>query len=66
MNCHISEIRTGKTTDKFDKHVFLCKQEKNIFKEPLFQVFAFIKLKDERLLLSYESHFYALGFDTMN
>ena len=66
MNCHISEIRTGNTTDKFDKHVITCKETKNVMCEPYFKIKALIKLPDERLLLPYEAHFHSLGFDTLN
>lgn len=66
MNQHISEIRTGNTTDRFDKHVIMCKENSTIITEPYFKVYAFIKLPNEQLLLPYESHLHNLGFDTMN
>ena len=66
MNCHISEIRTGNTSDKFDKHVIECKEKHCVTKEPYFKIYAYIKLPHENLLLTYESHFHNLGFDTMN
>ena len=43
MNQHISEIRTGNTTNRFDKHVFKCKALHNVTQEPYFKIFAFIK-----------------------
>ena len=46
----ISESRTGNGSDKFDKHVFRCKQKHNDTKEPLFKFYAFITLRDEKLL----------------
>ena len=66
MNCHISEIRTGNTTNKFDKHVINCKLTKSLYKEPFFNIKALIKLPNERLLLPYEAHFHSLGLDTLN
>ena len=66
MNCHISEIRTENTTDKFDIHVIKCKKDNQIIKEPFFTIKALIQLPDERLLLPYEAYFHSLGFDTMN
>ena len=66
MNGHISEIRTGNTTDKFDKHVIKCKEQHNVINEPFFKIYAFIKLPSEKLLISYEKHFRSLKFDMMN
>ena len=65
MNCHISEIRTGNTSDVFDRHVIECKRIHNVTNEPYFKIYAFITLPREELLLSYESHFHTLGYDTM-
>ena len=66
MNCHISEIRTGNTSDLFDKHVIKCKEEHHVTKEPYFKIYALITLPNENLLLTYESHFHNLNYDTMN
>ena len=66
LNQHISEIRTGNTTDRFDKHVITCKHNSAIIREPYFKAYAFIKLPNEQLLIPYESYFHSLGFDTMN
>ena len=66
MNCHISEIRTGNTSDLFDKHVISCKSVHKIMKEPYFKVYAFITLPNEESLLTYESHFHSLNYDSMN
>lgn len=66
MNNHISEIRTGNSTDRFDNHVMRCKEQHNITKEPFFKIYAFIILPSERLLIPYEKHFHSLKFDTMN
>ena len=66
MNQHISEIRTGNTTDRFDKHVFKCKHINQVTNEPFFKTYAFLKLPREELLIPYENHLHSLGFDTMN
>ena len=66
MNCHISEIRTGNTSDLFDKHVIKCKYENNVTKEPYFKTYALITLPHKNLLLPYESYFHSLNYDTMN
>ena len=52
--------------DKFDKHVFNCRQKNNKNSEPYFGLYAFLTLKNESKLLPYESHFHRLGYDTMN
>ena len=65
MNCHISESRTGNTTNIFDKHVFKCKQTYSRG-EPYFQILAFLVVQDAYQLPSYEKHFHALHYDTMN
>ena len=66
MNGHKSGARLGTNSDIFDKHVFKCRKRKQIDSEPLFLIYAFLTLKDSRLLLSYESYFHSLKFDTMN
>ena len=65
MNNHISECRTGNTTDIFDMHVFKCKQSSSRG-EPFFEILAFIRLKESYQLTSYEKHFHSLRYDTMN
>ena len=65
-NQHISEIRTGVGTDKFDKHVFNCRQEHGIPNEPYFKLYAFLKVSRESLLIPYESYLHAQKYDTMN
>ena len=65
MNNHISECRTGNTTDIFDRHVFKCRQSSSR-EEPYFEILAFIRLKESYQLTSYEKHFHSLRYDTMN
>ena len=66
MNGHKSGARLGTNSDIFDKHVLKCRKRKQIDTEPLFLIYAFLTLKDSRLLLSYESYFHSLKYDTMN
>ncbi len=63
-NQHISTCRTGIGSDKFDQHVHMCKGKQ--LAAPYFKLYLLLKLKEEKMLLSYESHFHKLGFDTMN
>ena len=66
MNNHKSGAKLGNNSDIFDKHVFLCRQKAQITSEPLFTIYAFMTVKDERLLLSYESYLHSKKYDTMN
>ena len=66
MNGHISETRTGNTTDKFDMHMIKCRDVHKITNEPYFEIRAFMKLSKEELLIPYESHLHSLEFDIMN
>ena len=62
-NQHISSCRTGKGTDIFDQHVFSCNTKPH--KEPYFKLYLMMT-SDEHSLLTYESHFHRLRYDTMN
>ena len=63
-NGHISSSRTGNGTDIFDNHVFNC-DGTGPSTEPYFKLFLMISVA-EHSLLTYESHFHSMGFDTMN
>ena len=65
-NQHISSCRTGRTSNKFDLHVFNCRQRHNVEKEPYFKLYVFLEVSDPNLLLTYESYLHAMKFDTMN
>ena len=65
MNNHISECRTGNTTDIFDKHVLKCKQN-STREEPFFEILAFLQVKEAYMLPAYEKHIHSLKYDTMN
>ena len=62
-NNHISGCRTGKSTDKFDLHVFECNKQHI---EPFFKLFVFLEVFDDKLLYAYENYFHVNGLDTMN
>ena len=66
MNNHKSSCCSGNSSDIFDNHVFKCRQRLNLSNMPLFLIYAFLTVKDKRLLIPYESHIHRLGFDTMN
>ena len=63
-NVHISSCRTGNGSDIFDQHVFKCRKNNN--NEPYFKLYLMMKLKTDAALLTYESHFHSLGYDTFN
>lgn len=66
MNNHVTGCRYGNSSDRFDNHVYSCRLKHKCTKEPFFQIYAFIKLPHEHLLITYESYFHSKGFDTMN
>ena len=65
-NQHRSDCRTGDSSDRFDLHVHECIRKHKLTKEPFFQVYAFLTVKDKEMLLTYESYLHKLGLDTMN
>ena len=62
-NNHISDSKSGATTDTFDKHVFKCKKD---HKEPLFKLNVLMEVNHYDKLLVYEEFFHKQGFDTIN
>ena len=62
-NVHINHCKTGKTTDRFDKHVFTCKKDHI---EPLFKLYILLEVNDYEKLRVYEHNFHIKGFDTCN
>ena len=62
-NNHISNCRTGRTTDKFDRHVFHCNKD---HVEPFFKLYIFVEVMDDKLLDAYEKYIHEAGHDTMN
>ena len=66
MNNHISDCRTGNTTDKFDIHVKKCCIENDDYAIPFFKIYAFMALKSEHKLNTYEKYLHRQKFDTMN
>ena len=66
INNHISDVRTGNTSDIFDIHVHNCCKLHNDFNPPYFKVYAFMALSSEDKLYTYERYLHRQGFDTMN
>ena len=64
-NNHISCYRLGRGTNIFDKHVYACKAGKNVT-EPYFELYAFMVVKEENSLRTYEKFLHNKGYDTMN
>ena len=62
-NNHISESKSGVTTDKFDKHVFECKKD---HQEPVFKLNVLMEVDSYDKLLIYEDFFHKQGFDVCN
>ena len=66
MNNHISDCRTGNSTDRFDLHVHDCIRKHNRREEPFFQIFIFMTVHHENMLITYEKYLHHKQFDTMN
>ena len=64
LNVHISSCRTGRSTNKFDLHVFNCGT--NPKTEPYFRAYAYISHSSPKYLLTYEKYLHRQKFDTMN
>lgn len=66
-NNHITGCRWGRSTDKFDNHVFKCAQEKGMaFIEPFFKAYILMVCSNYHKLLAHESSLHAKGLDTIN
>ena len=65
-NDHICKSKSGKGTNKFDKHVFECGQKHGNHGPPYFKVYAFMALSSWELLETYEKYLHRNGYDTMN
>ena len=66
MNTHISCCKLGNGTDKFDKHVYECRQKHPNSTEPWFLIYVFCTIKDPKMLDIHEKHLHRLGLDTLN
>ena len=62
-NNHISESKSGETTDLFDKHVYSCKRD---HLEPVFKLYVLMEVNHYDKLLVYEDFFHKQGFDICN
>ena len=68
MNNHMTACRNGGSDDRFDNHVFSCRQKHGPQGdiEPFFKVYAFYTIKNEADLEMHEKYLHSKGFDTMN
>ena len=62
-NNHISEGKSGNTTDRFDQHIFQCKTD---HQEPLFKLFVLLEVNNYDKLIVYEDYLHKQGFDDFN
>ena len=62
-NNHISESKSGNTSDRFDQHVFDCKTD---HEEPLFKLYGLMEVDNYDKLLVYEDFLHKQGFDHCN
>ena len=66
-NNHMSGCRHGRTSDKFDNHVFECAGKQGMdLVEPFFKLHILMVCNSYHKLLSYESSLHARGLDTIN
>ena len=65
-NDHISKCKSGKGSNKFDKHVHECGKKHGNLQPPYFKVYAFMVLGSRDLLETYEKYLHKNGFDTLN
>ena len=51
MNNHITACCYGTSTNKYDNHVFKCRdKDKHVAKKPFFKVYAFMTVNNENKL----------------
>ena len=62
-NVHISCGKSGKSTNRADKHFYACKTD---HLDPLFELYVLMELNDYEKLRVYEDDFHKRGFDTCN
>lgn len=66
-NDHISKCRRGKSTNKFDIHVYNCSlKSTSTPREPYFKAYIFMVLNDYNKLLNVERKLHLAGHDTLN
>ena len=66
VNDHICKCKSGKGSNKFDKHVHECGIKNGNLKPPYFKVYAFMALGSRDKLITYENYFQRNGYDTLN
>ena len=64
MNNHISECKSGITTDVFDLHVHKCMKDPDA--EPLFKIYVYFEVSHPKLLIPYEDHLHSMKFDLVD
>ena len=62
-NGHISCGKSGKSTNRADKHFYQCKRD---HLDPLFKLYVLLELNDYDKLRVYEDDFHRRGFDSCN
>ena len=66
-NNHITACRHGKSSDKFDNHVYKCQnKDGKIPREPYFRLYVFMVLSNYEKLRNYERKLHLEGHDTIN
>ena len=66
VNDHICKCKSGKGSNKFDKHVHECGKKHGNLRPPYFKVYAFMALGSRDLLETYEKFLHRNGYDTLN
>ena len=66
MNNHISNCRTGRTSDVFDTHVHKCGIKNKCLEPPFFEIRAFMKLSTPDKLITYEKKMHQREYATIN
>ena len=66
LNNHISDCKTGNTSDTFDLHVHKCGIINKCLKPPYFKAYAYMKLAKPDKLLLYEKYLHDMKFATIN
>ena len=66
MNNHISDCKSGDTSDKFDLHVHECMKKHNNFSKPYFKIYVYLEVSHPKFLIPYEDHLHTRNFDTIS
>ena len=66
MNNHISDCRSGDTSDKFDIHVHQCMKKHKKYDPPFFKIYVYLEVSHPKYLIPYEDHLHTKNFDTIS